>query len=867
MRHLFTLDQIPRDRALVIFGAGAGGLAVYDRLHSAGYRIDGYIDDYAETAPHGLPLYRTKSLSSLLETNPVAIIASQHWRAIGRTLRACGLTDLVDGSPLLRTAVATTAPATTDLLNIVGLIPSLHKALRSSLGFPVETVLHHLSPVYRAVADAASTSIGTRPVFIEGAGQAARMARQWIEQFRGLGVAGFVADKGPAFLDWIDVCPWQALLDETDPAVAPFILCTTPVGAARLPMQRERGFEAVAWLLLEPKEYTYDQPEAGPTSLISVVVSGADPVTAKASIEEMAACANLDVVVYGLPSGSTLDLPEREGQVRVVPSSGTSGVLDAIRLCQGDIIGICPDGAVLRPNAATLAAERFAAQAFMGLLIDHPGFCSETGSGPLPDLLTKMLESFDCDCPVLFTRRSVLAEVGIFSPADDEPSDSADLFIRLAVHAEAWSAPLAVKHGTPVHAMAPPASEEEQRVHFGRRAGTLGRIATPSSLLGDSCLLRYFSWYFNKLIDAGQNPSQVFTFLPADLRKAKIDLPSQEGTEHEHFWFNTDYSKPAPQTYFMVLTSGNCGAIWYASALNLHEEIFAGCGIDHPIESCFRYNLQKDGSRLLHASTDQQFRFGASQGVMRDILSQHGITLSIPPRDYTRLPHFVFDELEDLPGAGTLTSIGSIHAFTAAEFSRHVAVNRNLLGDRKVVTVNMIRHPVPRTESFMKAFAHYQLEQYRSTIDTHINQNLAEWRQTERQYGISVEDPRVRAIIFTYRIGNSMAWVADELKQFHAMKALKLEDLQSDPTYFADSVTLLTSGRVKPDQAYLDKVYAPENLGVGRRGAIPDGSRPPGDRLQWDLWSDWERREFSVACRRHGVVEIYAAHGYDLSYV
>ncbi len=827
MHHLFALDQLPQDRTLVIFGAGLGGLTVHDRIRSAGYHVAGYIDDYAEAAHYGLPLYRTNALSQLLDVNPVVIIASQHWRKIGRTLRACGLTDLMDGSPLLRTRKTMGGPLATVMTEVGPHGPSLNRAIQSSTGMTAEDVIEHLSPVHHAIAEALRTSTGTRAVFIEGVGQTAKAALRWIQQFSRLRVAGFVADDAPAFLNWMDICPWQVFLEETSPEQRPFILCTTPDGAARIPMLRDRGFDAAARMPLEPGEHTRYPPKAGPAHQVSVVVLGEDPSTA----------------------------------------AGGTGLLDALRLCQSDIIGICPAGAILRPDATTLAAERFAAQPSMGLLIDHPGLGSKTAFAPLPDLLATIFETFDCDCPVLFARRSVLSDIGALAPSHDEPSDSADLFIRLAVHAEAWSETLALKHGTPVHAMAPPASKDEQFAHFSQRARVIGRIATPSYFVGDYYMTRYFSWYVNKLLDAGQDPAWVFSFLPADRVKTKISLPPQANPGHEHFWFNTENTRPARQSYFMVLTSGNCGAIWYASALNLHDEIFAGCGIDHPIESCFRFNLQKDGSRLLRASTDRQFRFGANRDIMRGVLSDHGMSLSIPPRDYAGLPHFVFDELEDLPGASKLASIGSVHAFTATEFARHVAMNRELLGDRKVVTVNMIRHPVPRTESFMKAFAYYQVEEHRSVIDAYINQNLPEWLQTERQYGISVEDPRVRAVIFTYRIGNSMVWVADELKQFHAMKALKLEDLQSDPTYFAESVTLLSSGRVKPDQTYLDKVYTPENLGVGRRGAIPDGSRPPGDRLQWDLWSDWERREFSHACRRHGVIDIYSAHGYDLSYV
>src|SRR5688500_20006339 len=106
-------------------------------------------------------------------------------------------------------------------------------------------------------------------------------------------------------------------------------------------------------------------------------------------------------------------------------------------------------------------------------------------------------------------------------------------------------------------------------------------------------------------------------------------------------WFNGPQPGKRPQTYFMVVTSGNCGAIWFSSALNLHPEIFAGCGIDHPIESCFRYDLKKDGPALLRASGPRQYRFGALPEVMRPLMEQHGVTIDFPVRDYEALGTYV----------------------------------------------------------------------------------------------------------------------------------------------------------------------------------------------------------------------------------
>lgn len=316
----------------------------------------------------------------------------------------------------------------------------------------------------------------------------------------------------------------------------------------------------------------------------------------------------------------------------------------------------------------------------------------------------------------------------------------------------------------------------------------------------------------------------------------------------------------------MVLTSGNCGAIWFASALNLHPDIFAGCGIDHPIESLFRYNLKKDGAALLQASTDRHFRFGAVREVLQPVLDAQGLQRTYPPRDYTNLPAYVFDELEELPGSGRHTALGSVHAFTAVQFAEEYARNPHILGNRRVTVTNMIRHPVSRTESFIRAFIDHHLGTYKDAIDGYIAQNLGECLRLERTYGISMTEPRVRAALATYRIAKSVEWVADELRRFGDMVALKMEDLQTDGEYFASAVEVLTGGRIVPDASYLAEVHSVDSLGVGRRHVF-DGTRPPGPRDQWDAWSAWERYEFLGCCHRCGLIPLYEAHGYDFSFL
>jgi Flp pilus assembly protein TadD len=335
---------------------------------------------------------------------------------------------------------------------------------------------------------------------------------------------------------------------------------------------------------------------------------------------------------------------------------------------------------------------------------------------------------------------------------------------------------------------------------------------------------------------------------------------------HGVYWFNAR-SPTSEKPRFLVLTTGNCGAIWFTSALNIHPGLLTNCGIDHPIEAFFNFPLKKDGVHFLRHSGPEHFRHGVTPGFRRTLLEVHGIRYPIGHRLYHRLPSYVFDEMESLPFAVDHAAIGSVHAFGPLEFLGYYARDRGILGGRRVVVANMIRHPLARVESFMKALVHYELERIRPRVLDFVSRNPEDFRALRRAFGIDLHDPRVVATLFTFRIIRNVSWLARETRTFSGMRALRMEDLQEDRDYFRSAFAYLTSGRVVADDAYLDEVFKPANLGLGRRGAIAQGTRPPSPRDQWEAWSDFERAEFLRCCREDGIPDIYTPHGYDFSYV
>lgn len=76
----------------------------------------------------------------------------------------------------------------------------------------------------------------------------------------------------------------------------------------------------------------------------------------------------------------------------------------------------------------------------------------------------------------------------------------------------------------------------------------------------------------------------------------------------------------------------------------------------------------------------------------------------------------------------------------------------------------------------------------------------------------------------------------------------------------------LTQGGLIADQAYLDRVFAPENLGSGRQ-STPENTRPSGPRAQYERWSAWEREECARVIQRLNLPRLYFPFGYDFSFV
>jgi hypothetical protein len=327
--------------------------------------------------------------------------------------------------------------------------------------------------------------------------------------------------------------------------------------------------------------------------------------------------------------------------------------------------------------------------------------------------------------------------------------------------------------------------------------------------------------------------------------------------------------------YFLVTSWGHSGSIWYAGSLNLHEAVFCNVGAHHPIQSFKAYWLNVGYGPFVERATVHSFRFGANiPNPMSDgspVPKFDLPPLDIPRRDMARLPWFVFDEMDDMVDMITGSKprfVGSVHGLWLPPLAEALHSDPSAFKHRRFPMLNLIRHPVGRTESAIAAVQYYLMLDLKADIDRLIDEQIDEVRRLEKTYKVDFSDPRARAVLHVFRQGHqNLTWV-QELIDYPRVKHIKMELLQGDRDYFAAAFNDLTSGRILADNAYLDEVFKPENLGSGRQQRhlkIP--ARPAGPRDQFNLWSDFERAEFRRVAEQRNLRVVYAAHDYDLSFV
>jgi hypothetical protein len=233
--------------------------------------------------------------------------------------------------------------------------------------------------------------------------------------------------------------------------------------------------------------------------------------------------------------------------------------------------------------------------------------------------------------------------------------------------------------------------------------------------------------------------------------------------------------------YFLVSSSGHSGSIWLAGSLNLHDEVLANVGLGHPLQAFDRYALHKDLAFITEHASQAFVGFGFHRPTQY-LPALPGVE-TLPDRDLYRLPWYVFDELEQVPAPRPYRCFGNVHGLLLAHVFPAWQSDPTLFRGRRVACMDLIRHPVPRTESAIRATLWLHMEESEPAAAAYIDAHAAECLDLERRYGIDLDEPRARAALIVYRISRQNdAWAA-ELRDYPQVRRILLERLQGEPEY------------------------------------------------------------------------------------
>lgn len=300
--------------------------------------------------------------------------------------------------------------------------------------------------------------------------------------------------------------------------------------------------------------------------------------------------------------------------------------------------------------------------------------------------------------------------------------------------------------------------------------------------------------------------------------------------------------------YFLITSSGAAATRWLGASLNSHPEICCSCGSGELAETLVygRPNTQE------HIDRVAQFLWERCMGATAE----------------TRPVDVMFSELEAHRSARVY---GNVHGETLTTLAANVRDHRLT---RPVTVVNLVRHPVPRTESkfgmiqhdcqasnVMRRVCEFQLQDRlnrMAPVTQAIREQIGDFeRISERRYFVS-------ALLDTVGASSEFTQtVANELPPQYCIEALK-----GNREAFQAFLVHITGGQVSIAADYLDTVFSSSRLNSERYRAGATAQTPPRTpEEQWQAWADWQQRAFQAAMECSRFHTLFQRVGYTFDFV
>ena len=296
-------------------------------------------------------------------------------------------------------------------------------------------------------------------------------------------------------------------------------------------------------------------------------------------------------------------------------------------------------------------------------------------------------------------------------------------------------------------------------------------------------------------------------------------------------------------------------------------------GIDHPFVSMqFYYNEDLISAKMNAVQDAGEIKHGFYRESLRELYKKRFAEKGFPLNtDLVRVNpirqlQIMYDELEWFAPAKHYGNVHSCFAMQALEYLKEAPTKRD------VTLMNLIRHPLPRTEAAIKGILSipelYPDSDWHRGITEEIDKFTEEQpemrRDIENRFGVDFTKVRNRGVLYSYyRALHNDCW-ANEVTMCREACHVTIERLMNDRDYFSWFVWELTQQDIAVTPEYLDQIFSEEHLRSGRHTGKGNSIRM---REQYERWTDWEKYEFKLAMDRLDLANVYAPFGYDLSFV
>ena len=300
------------------------------------------------------------------------------------------------------------------------------------------------------------------------------------------------------------------------------------------------------------------------------------------------------------------------------------------------------------------------------------------------------------------------------------------------------------------------------------------------------------------------------------------------------------------KSYFLITSSGAAATRWVGASLNRHMDICCSCGSGELAET------------LIYGRPNSREYIDRTAAFLWDRCM--GAQAELRPLDR------MFDELESHREARLY---GNIHGETLITLSANLQASPL---HRQVRVVNLVRHPIPRTQSkfgmiqhdcelsaAMRKVCEFQVQDRlnrMAPIADAIRDQIGDFEASaERRYFVS-------ALLDT--VGASAEFVSTP--GFPEVPQYRVEQIKESREGFAELIQHLSDGQLRVSQHYLDAIFSADSLNSERYRAAASGPARTAED-QWRDWQDWQQRAFHAAMQSSPLCPRFESVGYDFSFV